>query len=109
MSDHYALRMLALSMAHIRQRMRDDLGIAAMVDGGDLSLKTKKGALFGRDASLDFGKDLRKRILEAQEFLERATFAVTDEALVAAYEYTGGTGADADMLWREIRHRGLVD
>jgi len=53
--------------------------------------------------------DLRSRILEAQEFLERATFAVTDEALVEAYEHTGGAGADADMLWREIRHRGLVE
>lgn len=109
MADNYPLRMLALSMAQIRQRMRDDLGIAAMIDGGELTLKTKKGALFGRDASHDFSKDLRKRVLEAQEFLERAAFAVTDEALVEAYEFTGGAGADADMLWREIRHRGLID
>ena len=109
MSDNYALRMLALSMAQIRQRMRDDLGIAGMVEGGDLIIKTKKGSLFGRDASGDFGKDLRRRILEAQEFLERAAFAVTDEALVEAYEFTGGVGADADLLWREIRHRGLID
>jgi hypothetical protein len=109
MSDIYALRMLALSMAQIRQRMRDDLGIAGMIDSGDLIVKTKKGSLFGRDASGDFGNDLRQRILEAQEFLERAAFAVTDEALVEAYEATGGTGADADLLWREIRHRGLVD
>jgi len=109
MSDSYALRMLALSMAHIRQRMRDDLGIAAMVDGGDLAIRMKKGSLFGRDASSDFGTDLRRRIIEAQEFLERATFAVTDEALVDAFEATGGTGPDADLLWREIRHRGLAD
>ena len=109
MADNYSLRMLALSMAQIRQRMRDDQGIAAMIDSGDLSLKTRKGALFGRDASGDFCKDLRRRILEAQEFLERATFAVTDEALVEAYEFTGGSGADADLLWREIRHRGLID
>ena len=108
MSDTYALRMLALSMAHIRQRMRDDLGIAAMIERGDLSVKMK-GGLFGRDTSGDFGMDLRSRILEAQEFLERATFAVTDEALVEAYEHTGGAGADADMLWREIRNRGLVE
>lgn len=109
MSDNYALRMLALSMSQIRQRMRDDLGIAGMVDTGDLSIKAKKGSLFGRDASVDFSKDLRRRVLEAQEFLERAAFAVTDEALVEAYEHTGGTGADADLLWREIRHRGLID
>ncbi|WEJ98245.1 MAG: hypothetical protein P0Y59_14975 [Candidatus Sphingomonas phytovorans] len=109
MADNYALRMLALSMAQIRQRMRDDLGIAGMVESGDLSIRMKKGSLFGRDASGDFGTDLRRRILEAQEFLERAAFAVTDEALVEAYEFTGGTGADADLLWREIRHRGLID
>ena len=108
MADNYALRMLALSMAQIRQRMRDDLGIAAMIESGGLSLKVKKG-LFGNDASADFAKDLRQRILEAQEFLERATFAVTDEALVDAYEETNRTGADADALWKEIRHRGLID
>ena len=80
MSDNYAYRMLALSMAHIRQRMRDDLGIAAMVDGGDLTIRMKKGSLFGRDASGDFGTDLRRRIIEAQEFLDRADWFTIDAA-----------------------------
>ena len=39
---------------------------------------------------------------------DRAAFAVTDEALVEAYEATGGKGPDADLLWREIRQRGLA-
>lgn len=109
MADNYPMRMLALSMALIRQRMRDDLGIAAMIESGALSLRVKKGALFGRSASDDFRGDLNRRILEAQEYLERAQFAVTDEALVEAYEATNGTGPDADALWKEIRHRGLID
>jgi len=108
MSDDYTSRMLALCMAHIRQRMQDDLGIATMMQGGTLALKVKDGGLLARDASDDFRRDLRKRILEAESLVERAEFSVSDAALVDAFEHSNGVGPDAEALLAEIRHRGLL-
>lgn len=109
MSYDNSTRMLARCMAQIRQRLKDDLVIEAMIESGDISIKVKNGALFRKDESDSFRKDLRDRIREAQELIERAGFSVSDEALVDAYEATSGQGADAKALWAEIRHRGLID
>ncbi len=108
MTDNYSVRMLALAMAHIRQRMRDDLGIATMMESGALSLKVKDRGLLARDASDEFRRDLRKRIREAEELLERAAFSISDASLVDAFEDTKGAGPDAEALLAEIRQRGLL-
>lgn len=109
MDDNYSARMLALAMAHIRQRMRDDLGIAAMIKSGTLSVKVRDGGLLGRDASEDFRRDLSRRILDAETLLDRTELFVSDHALVDAFEDTNGTGPDAAALLAEIRHRGLLE
>jgi hypothetical protein len=108
MTDNYSVRMLALAMAHIRQRMRDDLGIARMMEKGALALKVKDRGLLARDASDDFRRDLRKRIREAEELLERTALSISDASLVDAFEDTQGTGPDAEALLAEIRQRGLL-
>jgi hypothetical protein len=109
MADIYAIRTLALSMTHIRRRMRDDLGIMKMIESGMFAVKVKESGPFARNVSDDFAKDLKKRIREAEEFLQRAEFSISDEALVEAYEHTRGVGPDAEALLAEIRHRGVCD
>jgi hypothetical protein len=108
MTDNYSVRMLALAMAHLRQRMRDDRGIATMMESGALAVKVKDRGLLARDASDDFRRDLRKRIREAEELLERAAFSISDASLVDAFEETKGDGPDAEALLAEIRQRGLL-
>jgi polyhydroxyalkanoate synthesis regulator phasin len=101
--------MLALCMAHIRQRLTDDLGIDAMIESSALTIQVRNGGLMRRNESKSFRDDLRRRIREAQELLERAGFAVSDEALVDALEQSNGMGSkDARALWGEIERRGLA-
>jgi hypothetical protein len=100
--------MLALCMAHIRQRLKDDLGIDAMIESGALTVQVRNGGLMRRNESKNFRDDLRRRIREAQELLERAGFAVSDEALIDALEQSNGVGQDARALWGEIQRRGLA-
>ena len=109
MSHDNSSRMLALCLAHLRQRLQDDLGLDSMLESGNLTIKVKQGGLFSRNESDSFRQDLRTRIREVQELVERASFSVSDEALVEAWEHNNGVGADAKLLWAEIRHRGLVD
>jgi polyhydroxyalkanoate synthesis regulator phasin len=109
MSIDNSNRMLALCIALIRQRLNDDLVIDTMLENGSMMIKAKSGGLLRRDHSKDFREDLRRRIREAQELLERAGFALSDEALVDALEQTNGHGSDAKALWAEIRLRGLAD
>ena len=109
MSIENSNRMLALCIALIRQRLNDDLVIDAMLENGSMVIKAKGGGAFRRNHSKDFRDDLRRRIREAQELLERAGFALSDEALVDALEQTNGNGGDANALWAEIRLRGLAD
>jgi hypothetical protein len=95
-------------MAHIRQRLDDDLGIDAMIESGALTIKVRNGGLMRRNESRSFREDLRRRIRDAQELLERAGFAVSDEALVDALEQGNGVDKDARALWGEIQRRGLA-
>jgi hypothetical protein len=109
MSIDNSNRMLALCTALIRQRLNDDLVIDTMLENGSMVIKAKSGGFRRRNHSKDFREDLRRRIREAQELLERAGFALSDEALVDALEQTNGHGDDAKALWAEIRLRGLAD
>jgi hypothetical protein len=102
-------RMLALCIALIRQRLNDDLVIDSMLENGSMMIKAKSGGMLRRNHSRDFRDDLRRRIREAQELLERAGFALSDEALVDALEQSNGLGNDAKAIWAEIRLRGLAD
>ncbi len=102
-------RMLALCIALIRQRLNDDLVIDSMLENGSMTIKAKSGGLVRRNHSKDFREDLRRRIRDAQELLERASFALSDEALVDALEQTNGHGSDTKALWAEIQLRGLAD
>ena len=101
-------RMLALCMAHIRQRLNDDLGIDAMIESGALTIKVRNGGLLSRNQSKSFRDDLRRRIRDAQELLERSGFAVSDDALLDALEQSNGVDKDAQALWGEIQRRGLA-
>ncbi|GAA0335497.1 hypothetical protein GCM10009087_52410 [Sphingomonas oligophenolica] len=102
-------RMLALCIALIRQRLNDDLMIDTMLEDGSMVIKAKSSGMLRRDHSKDFRSDLRRRIREAQELLERAGFALSDEALVDALEQSAGLASDVKALWAEIRLRGLAD
>ena len=102
-------RMLALCIALIRQRLNDDLVIDSMLENGSMMIKAKSGGMVRRNRSQDFRDDLRRRIREAQELLERAGFALSDEALVDALEQSNGLGNDAKAIWAEITLRGLAD
>jgi len=108
MPDDTSTRMLALCMAHIRQRMNDDLGIDAMIESGALVIKVRNGGLMRRNESKTFRHDLRRRIRDAQELLERSGFAVSDDALLDALEQSNGVDRDAQALWGEIQRRGLA-
>ena len=107
MPDDVSTRMLALCMAHVRQRLDDDLGIDAMIESGALTIKVRNG-LMRRNESKSFRDDLRRRIRDAQELLERSGFAVSDEALIDALEQSNGIDKDARALWGEIQRRGLA-
>ena len=109
MSYDSSTRMLALCMSQIRQRLQDDLVIEEMIESGAISIKVRNGALFRRNQSESFRQDLRARIREAQELIERASFSVSDESLVEAFEATNGVGQDAKALWAEVQARGLVE
>jgi len=109
MPDDTSTRMLALCMAHLRQRLDDDLGIDAMIESGALAIKVRNGGLMRRNESKSFHDDLRRRIRDAQELLERSGFAVSDDALLDALEQSNGVDRDAKALWGEIQRRGLAD
>src|SRR3954453_12172266 len=105
MPHNTSTRMLALCMAHMRQRLNDDLGIDAMIESGALTIKVRNGGLVRRDESKSFRDDLRRRIRDAQELIERSGFAISDDALLDALEQSNGVDRDAKALWGEIERR----